>query len=98
MLGLPRGHLPARLTVRPDRSSPPAGHSAVRPSCEPLAEGVPPPITASGGVRVEHELRYLDCQRLTAVRAPSNRFRFQRTQAYSQNRCSLSPRTVTSHQ
>jgi hypothetical protein len=32
------------------------GDEAVR---EAHAEGVPPPTTASGGVRIEHELRYL---------------------------------------
>ena len=32
------------------------GDEAVR---EALAEGVPPPTTASGGVRIEHELRSL---------------------------------------
>jgi hypothetical protein len=45
------------------------------PSAEAL-EGVHPPITASDGVRIERELRLLECQRLTAVRAPSDRSRF----------------------
>jgi hypothetical protein len=58
-LGLPRGHLhcaatfPAGPIVAARRS---LGDEAVR---EALAEGVPPPTTASGGVRIEHELRHL---------------------------------------
>jgi hypothetical protein len=91
-LGLPRGHLPARLPFRPDRSSPPAGHSAMKPSAKRS-----PKVAAADHRqrRRAHRARaaLLDCQRLTAVQAPSDRSRFQRTQAYSQNRCSRSPRT-----
>ena len=57
-LGLPRGRLPARLpSGRTDRRRPRAlGDEAVR---EALAKGMQSPITASSGVRIEHELRYM---------------------------------------
>ena len=76
----PRGYLPAGLPAGPivaARRS--LGDEAVR---EALAEGEQPPITPSSGVRIEHELRYWIAS-ATAVQAPSDRSRFQRTQAYS---------------
>jgi hypothetical protein len=48
-LGLPRGHLPARLPFGPDRSLPPAGHSAMRPSAKRTPKACrrrPPPAAA----------------------------------------------------
>ena len=88
-LGLPRGHLHGAATfptgpiVTARRS---LGYEA---ASEVLAERMQPPITASGGVRIA---ALLDCQRLTAGQALSDRSHFPANATVHPGRRSRSPR------